>query len=1149
VTKPKSQGVARRFQHYELLVGEDGKPVELGRGAMGVTYKALDVDLHRHATLKVISEKYLSDETARLRFLREARAAAKVRHPNVASVFHLGKAGEKYFYAMEFVEGETLDNLIRRSGRLEVKLALEIVAHIAAGLTAVHKQELVHRDIKPSNIMVSFDEGGGVVAKIIDLGLAKTMSEAGSQITISTSGGFAGTPEFASPEQFGGIRVDIRSDLYSLGASLWQMLTGHVPFWGSPAEVMFQHQHAPLPLEQLEGVPQPVVALLEMLLEKDPGRRFQTPADLLKALPTIRGAIDEGSTITYQRLGRTTDGDFYSVTCKLPARTGPEKISIARLPVTGSDLFGREEDIAFLNDAWARPAVNIVTIVAWAGVGKSTLVNHWLRAMAAQHYRSAERIFGWSFYRQGSSGDTSSADEFLHAALAWFGDPDPRIGTPWEKGERLANLIARRRTLLVLDGLEPLQYPPGSQEGRIRDPSLQALLRELAAFNEGLCVITTRLPVADIADHERTSALRRDLEQLSSDAGARLLRALGVKGHEAELRSASDEFGGHCLALTLVGSYLTDAYNGDIRCRKEVSERLTDDVRQGVHSRKVMESYQSWFGEGRELSILRMLGLFDRPADERAIETLVKPPAIPGLTESLTNLRTAEWRSILAKLRRAKLLAGEDPHNRGQLDAHPLVREYFGEQLRSQRVDAWKECNRRLYHYYKTLAPQLPESFSEMEPLFLASICGCNAGLFREVLHEVYIPRIQRGKECFAANVLGAREPLLSVLVHFFENGRWGSPAETSVEGQSLTEENQLFILMQAAQYLTATRGMGATEPRICYERAEYLSQSLNRPDSQYVALVGQWRYSFQTDKLTATMQIAERVYSLAQEQNDAALMIGACRALAGTLFFLGDFEPARRYATEGVRVWRSASVQSAAEEYYPPIVSCLGYKGLSEWQLGEIASCRANMDEAISIAKALNDKNALAAALSGAASLAVDQRVPADVDRFASDLIELSTRHHFAHWLAEAAICRGWARSASGDSAEGISWIEHGIRDYRATGAVLGLPYYMALRAEAFHLADRTPEALQTIDDAQAMVEKIEERHHLAELHRLRAVFLASMGADETEIEASFREAIRVAKEQKSVSLAKRAEATYAEYRRQKASGGGAGGFRLPLC
>jgi hypothetical protein len=160
-----------------------------------------------------------------------------------------------------------------------------------------------------------------------------------------------------------------------------------------------------------------------------------------------------------------------------------------------------------------------------------------------------------------------------------------------------------RRTLLVLDGLEPLQNPPGPQEGRLREAALQALLRELAAFNNGLCIITTRLPVGDLVDHAGASALCRDLEQLSSDAGAKLLRALAVKGDEVELRTASDEFSGHCLALSLLGSYLTDAYNGDIHFRKEVSARLAHDVRQGAHARKVMESYQTWFGEGPELPL------------------------------------------------------------------------------------------------------------------------------------------------------------------------------------------------------------------------------------------------------------------------------------------------------------------------------------------------------------------------------------------------------------------------------------------------------------------------------------------------------------------------------------------------------------------
>src|ERR1700731_1397541 len=287
------------------------------------------------------SERYLCDESARLRFLREARAAASLRHPNVASVFHLGRSGGSYFYAMEFVEGETLAHLIKRSGPLEVKLALEITNQVAAGLAAVHKKNLVHRDIKPTNIMVSVEEGSTVTAKIIDLGLAKPAPDAPAEAAISTPGVFAGTPEFASPEQFAGVGVDIRSDLYSLGVVLWEMVTGQAPFQGSPAEVMYQHQHASLPLDRLKRISQPVVVLLEVLLEKDPERRFQNPTELLKAMPTITGAIDAGRRITRKSLQKTPSAASPVVSRKPPARLGQfVSFILGRANVSPSDTQG-----------------------------------------------------------------------------------------------------------------------------------------------------------------------------------------------------------------------------------------------------------------------------------------------------------------------------------------------------------------------------------------------------------------------------------------------------------------------------------------------------------------------------------------------------------------------------------------------------------------------------------------------------------------------------------------------------------------------------------------------------------------------------------------------------------------------------------------
>jgi tetratricopeptide (TPR) repeat protein len=547
------------------------------------------------------------------------------------------------------------------------------------------------------------------------------------------------------------------------------------------------------------------------------------------------------------------------------------------------------------------------------------------------------------------------------------------------------------------------------------------------------------------------------------------------------------------------------------------------------------------------LSILRILGLFDRPTDENPLGALLNPPAIPGLTEALTNLSPTECRTIVARLRRARLLAAEDPHNPGQLDTHPLVREYFGEQLRYQRTEAWKECNRRLFYYYQKLSPQLPNSFREMEPLFLAVICGCNAGLFREALHDVYIPRIQRGSASFAANILGARGPLLSVLAHFFEDGRWGSLVGTAVEKHCLTAEDQLLILLQAAAYLTATRGAGAPEARTCYECAEALRHSLGRPFLPY-ALIGQWRHTLATGKLSAAMQVAERVYSQAQEQDDPAVKIWAYNALATTRYFLGDFASARQHATDGLQIWRMGDSRFQLKDVDTPIIGCLCYKAFSEWHLGELTSCQAKLDEAISLAKELNDTHGLAVALGWATGLAEIEHDPARVERLASDLIELATRHNFAYWLAEGGLHRGWARCASGDTAQGIPWIEQGIRDFRATGTVLVLPYYLGLKAEALHLADRDPEALEAIKEAEKVVEQSEERQWCAELCRLRGILLASMGAEEAQIEASFLDAIQIAKEQKSISLEERAERTYAEYCRQKASGAVRRGFRLPL-
>ncbi len=308
------------FEHYQLLKNEQGNYIELGHGGMGVTYKAFDTSLYCHVALKVITASLLGSSTAEERFLREARSAAQLRHRNVASVFHLGKRGESYYYAMEFIDGETVEELVKRDGPLNCLLALEIAEQVACALIAAEKRLLVHRDIKPSNLMLVRESDGDVLVKVIDFGLVKSAIARNASVNGLTAGGFVGTPYFASPEQLEQKDEDVRSDIYSLGVTLWYMLTGKPTFSGSLASVIAQHLDKSPPFETLALLPSAVVALLRRMLEKDIARRVQSPSELRvelkRRIEDLRGAASSSRNIpsgrAYQDVELSSSRDLSS---------------------------------------------------------------------------------------------------------------------------------------------------------------------------------------------------------------------------------------------------------------------------------------------------------------------------------------------------------------------------------------------------------------------------------------------------------------------------------------------------------------------------------------------------------------------------------------------------------------------------------------------------------------------------------------------------------------------------------------------------------------------------------------------------------------------------------------------------------------------
>ncbi len=284
-------GSGERFAHFVVNRLPDGQLDVLGRGGMGITYRAFDTQLDRAVALKVISPQWMDDTEVRSRFAREARAAARLQHPNIAAVLYQGMEGSACFYAMELVVGETLETYIKRVGPIAPVHALKIARQIALALGAAAKEGVLHRDLKPGNVMLtSYAEGGELHAKVIDFGLAKVLSDVPASYT---TGGFVGTPGFASPEQCSEEELDSRSDLYSLGATLWFMVAGRPPFSGSLLAVIQAQAVEPPPFAELGSIPTPLRLILERLLGKFPDERPATPSEAVREIEVVLEALEE----------------------------------------------------------------------------------------------------------------------------------------------------------------------------------------------------------------------------------------------------------------------------------------------------------------------------------------------------------------------------------------------------------------------------------------------------------------------------------------------------------------------------------------------------------------------------------------------------------------------------------------------------------------------------------------------------------------------------------------------------------------------------------------------------------------------------------------------------------------------------------------
>ncbi len=462
-----------------------------------------------------------------------------------------------------------------------------------------------------------------------------------------------------------------------------------------------------------------------------------------------------------------------------------------RLPKTGSLLFGRREELRQLDAAWAGGETQVVAFTAGGGVGKSTLVRVWAEMLAEDEWRGAQRAYAWSFYSQGT-GRLTDSETFFNDVLTWFGAEGWEGRSLWDRADALVECLQRERTLLLLDGVEPMQSGEEVDRGSLRDPGLRTLLEELARQGHaGLCVVTTRERLVDLDDAEEPAVLHCGLDQVSRLAGRALLRVDRVCGTDAELEAAVADLGGHALAVALLGNLLRHGGGTPHVSGAKTLPALKHPVKEGGHPRRVLDAWAQRLGEGPELELLHLVGLFDRPADAGALRAVVEGEEQRGLNK---HLRTADFDSVVARLRDAGLLARASSHD-DAVDTHPIVREHFGARLYERHPKSWVEGHRRLYQHLVTTTEERPDTLAELQPLFAAVAHGCAAGLHREALDSVYDKRIVRGKSDFLVKRWGAFAADLSCLSPFFTE-RWDQARpELTNEAQSWIVGNAGFLL------------------------------------------------------------------------------------------------------------------------------------------------------------------------------------------------------------------------------------------------------------------------------------------------------------------------------------------------------------------
>jgi predicted ATPase/tRNA A-37 threonylcarbamoyl transferase component Bud32 len=1071
---------------YELLG-------PLAEGGMGTIYRARDPRLGRLVALKFLNEKLTRDPDAVERFLREARAASALNHPNIVTIYETGEDRDgRRFIAMELVAGATLRSI---TATWSVERFVEVAGQIARALAAAHATGIVHRDIKPENIMVR-DDG---LVKVVDFGLARLSPLAQSESILTTAPTDAqtlvGTPRYMSPEQVRAERVSPASDIFSFGVVLYEWATGRHPFAGDTLIEVLQAiatAEPPTPSRLKPEVPAALDALILEMLRKDPAGRPTAVAIVerlagLLASPLL--AADQAPTVPL-RVGRQAE---------------------------------REAILAAFERAVAGQGV-VVGVAGEPGIGKTTLIEDVLQAIKTGgpatylgRGRCSERLAGTDAYLpflealesllRGDGHDTVSR-LLKSVAPTWFAQIAAALDTPADGATeaRAGSQERLKRELLTL--LEELSRSRPVvlfvDDVHWADPSTVDLIAYLSPrFGKSrILVIATYRPSELRLTGHPFLPLMLDLQA----------RAIAREVDVAFL--GSDDVDGY-LELAFPGHRFPEAFSALVYERTEGNPLFMVDLVRHLRDREVIRPVADGWELAQDLSdVAQDIPVSIRSLIQRKVDVLDETDRRMLVAASVQGVRFDT--AVVAGALEVDPSEAEERFDRLER-SHALV-ELIGEQpLPDGTPSSQYQFVHALYHddLYNSLRPirrgavsaAIARSLETFHAADTRPVAGELALLFETARHHSRAARYFLEAAQKAAAVFAQREAATLA--------RRGLTALSQAGDEPGREQLELELQLALGLSLSAVQGYSSEEVERAYTRARELCSHIGDARRLFHVLEGLWGYYFVKAELTRATEVIEQLLVLAGKTDDRRLLAIAHQSLSFPLLHLGRLKDALDHVQRAMTLDDPEGPERLSTTFTRADsgVRSLSWSALLLWLLGYPDQATVNVRRALARAEASRHPFTQAFASSMAGYVAQYMREPNDVIRHADGALALSLEFGFGQWATISLVLKGWALAELGRADEGLGCLRKGLDAFQRTGAGLMQPYFLSMLAEVYNW-NGTPQAgLEAVDAGLRMAERNGEIYWTPELHRVRGMLLLAAGSPDSDVETCLLAALRDAR------------------------------------